>query len=69
MRVKPILKDRRFMVSIIAIVALFILGWKGTNVGDSIALIAIALSGANAASEAARSFARAPKKKTKEVEK
>jgi hypothetical protein len=64
MRPKPILKDRRFLVSILAVILLFVLGWRGINTSDSIALVAISLAGANAASEAAKAFARSPKKKT-----
>lgn len=63
MRRKPLLKDRRFIVSILAISLLFVLGWRGVNSSDSIALVAISLAGANAASEAAKAFARKPKKK------
>jgi hypothetical protein len=64
MKPKPILKDRRFLVAVISVAALFVLGWRGLNTSDSIALVAISLAGANAASEAAMAFARNPKKKT-----
>jgi hypothetical protein len=56
-------------VSILAVILLFVLGWRGLNTSDSIALVAISLAGANAASEAAKAFARNPKRKTKEVTK
>jgi hypothetical protein len=69
MRPKPILKDRRFLVSVLAVILLFVLGWRGLDTSDSIALVAISLAGANAASEAAKAFARNPKRKTKEVSK
>jgi hypothetical protein len=57
------MKDRRFLISLAAIVVLLALGWRGTNVADSVALVAISLAGANAASEAAKAFARKPRKK------
>jgi hypothetical protein len=65
MKPKPILKDRRFLVAVISVAALFVLGCRGLNTSDSIALVAISLAGANAASEAAKAFARNPKKKVK----
>ena len=63
MRQKPLLKDRRFLISLAAIIVLLALGWRGTNVADSVALVAISLAGANAASEAAKAFARKSRKK------
>jgi hypothetical protein len=64
MRQKPLMKDRRFIVSVLAVTLLFVLGLRGINSSESIALVAISLAGANAASEAAKAFARkTPKKK------
>jgi hypothetical protein len=62
---KPILTDRRFIVCALAVVLLFILGLRGVDVSDSIALIAISLAGANAGAEAAKAFAKRDKTKPK----
>ena len=54
---KTLLTDRRFLISLISIVLLFVLGWRGMAVADSIAMVAIGIGIANGGESALKAFA------------
>jgi hypothetical protein len=58
-----LLTDRRFLISLIAIVLLFVLGYRGMDVTDAMALIAVGIGVANGSEKALIAFANRRKAK------
>jgi hypothetical protein len=67
---KTLLTDRRFLISLISVVLLFVLGYRGMDVTDAITLIAVGIGVANGSEKALIAFAnrRKPKPIKKEIE-